>query len=175
MNEKVLILHGWGGSNPPHWQSKLAAHIAANYGTVCFPELKSYDTPIKSEWIAQVKAILEDFRPTTVVTHSLGSTLWFWLTQEDINPIQKLYLVAPPSMNCTIQELSSFFPCPTPSDLKAKEAHIIVSNDDPYITMDEANELAKTLHIPLRTLQKAGHINSESGYGRWEWIEQQFD
>ena len=26
--DKVLILHGWGGSDAPHWQAELACEIA---------------------------------------------------------------------------------------------------------------------------------------------------
>ncbi|HIC78956.1 MAG TPA: serine hydrolase family protein, partial [Sulfurovum sp.] len=33
MSDRVLILHGWGGSDAPHWQSELASEIAKNYGT----------------------------------------------------------------------------------------------------------------------------------------------
>jgi len=174
MESRVLILHGWGASNYPHWQSQLAAHIAQNYGTVCFPKLKNFDTPTKEEWMAEVKNILEEFKPTIVVTHSVASTLWFWLSQEDIAPIEKLYLVTPPSQTFDIPELSTFFPCPTPKTLKSKEATMIVSDNDPYLTMEEAQSLADALDIEMITLQNAGHINSESGYGKWEWMEQKF-
>jgi len=39
INKRTLILHGWGGSDAPHWQSELASEIAKNYGTVSFPLL----------------------------------------------------------------------------------------------------------------------------------------
>jgi predicted alpha/beta hydrolase family esterase len=174
MENRVLILHGWGASDYPHWQSQLARHIAGNYGTVCFPRLKNFDAPIKSEWIDQVKAILKEFKPTTVVTHSLGTTLWFWLCLEEIENVEKLYLVAPPSQESSIEELSTFFPAPTPHNLKAKEAKLIVSTNDHYMKVEEAKALAKSLNVELVTIENAGHLNSESGYGKWEWMELHF-
>jgi len=54
--DKVLILHGWGGSDAPHWQAELAAEIAKNYGTVSFPLLDNCHFPSKNRWIKQVKA-----------------------------------------------------------------------------------------------------------------------
>jgi len=174
MENKVLILHGWGASHAPHWQAELASHIALNYGTVSFPLIQDFDAPIKSEWVAQIKAILNDFKPTTVVTHSLGSTLWFWLCQEDIASVEKLYLVAPPSMECDIKELDTFFPCPTPKNLKAKEAQLIASDNDHYMSIQEAQKLANTLGIELITIKDGGHLNSESGYGKWAWMEAKF-
>ncbi|MFK5977064.1 MAG: alpha/beta hydrolase [Sulfurovum sp.] len=47
--KKVLILHGWGGSDYPHWQSQLASYIIQNDGCVSFPKLKNKDLPKKDE------------------------------------------------------------------------------------------------------------------------------
>ena len=79
---KLLVLHGWIRDSAPHWQAELAAEVAKNYGTVSFPLLDNCHFPSKNRWVRQVKAILEDFRPDTVVCHSLANTLWFWLCQE---------------------------------------------------------------------------------------------
>ena len=35
---------------------------------------------------------------------------------------------------------------------------------------DEAKELQNELQIEMNILQNAGHINSDSGFGKWEWI-----
>ncbi len=58
--DKVLILHGWGGSDAPHWQAELAAEIAKNYGTVSFPLLDNCHFPSKKKWLEQVKTLLEE-------------------------------------------------------------------------------------------------------------------
>ena len=57
--QKVLLLHGWGGSDYPHWQSWLASEIAKDYGTVSFLRLKNPDAPKKSEWMHQLKEALK--------------------------------------------------------------------------------------------------------------------
>jgi len=50
MSHKTLILHGWGGSDSPHWQAKLASEIAKNYGTVSFPLLDNcHFLPLKTD------------------------------------------------------------------------------------------------------------------------------
>jgi predicted alpha/beta hydrolase family esterase len=169
---KVLILHGWGGSDYPHWQAQLAAEVAKNYGTVSFPLIQHPHYPNRNRWIKQVKAILDDFKPDTVVCHSLANTLWFWLTQEDIAPVERLFMVSPPSLNTDEQTIKTFFPCPLPQTLKAREAQMFVSDNDPWITTREAEEIAQHYHIPLTILHNAGHINADSGYGKWEEIEQ---
>ena len=50
MNAKVLLLHGWGGSDYPHWQSWLAGEIAKDYGTVSFFKFSDYNFPDLDTW-----------------------------------------------------------------------------------------------------------------------------
>ena len=174
--DKVLILHGWGGSDAPHWQAELAVTLARDYGTVSFPLLDNCHFPSKNRWVKQLKGILEDFRPDTVVCHSLANTLWFWLCQEqefmqDISDIKRLFMVSPPSLTTEVDTIKTFFPCKMPEKLYAKEVQMIVSDNDPYINVEEANTIAKQYNIPLTVIKNAGHINADSNYGKWDLIE----
>lgn len=171
MQKKVLLLHGWGGSDSPHWQSWLAGELAKEYGCINFLKFKDFDTPKKDIWMRELQETLAVFKPDIVVCHSLANTLWFHLCNEYKPPIiKKLYLVAPPSMNCNIEELKEFFPLQIPKNLYTKDALLISSTNDPYMSEKEAKELQQTLQIPMKILVDAGHINSDSGYGKWEWI-----
>jgi predicted alpha/beta hydrolase family esterase len=169
---KLLVLHGWGGSDAPHWQAELAAEVAKNYGTVSFPLLDNCHFPSKNRWVRQVKAILEDFRPDTVVCHSLANTLWFWLCQENIESVERLFMVSPPSLKTDEQTIKTFFPCEVPENIHAKEVHMIVSDNDPWVNLDEAKNIATQINATFTTIPNAGHINAESGYGKWELIEE---
>jgi len=172
MNKKVLLLHGWGGSDSPHWQAWLAGEIAKDYGKVSFLKFSNYDFPDIALWKKELLSELTAFKPDIVVCHSLANTLWFHLCNDKsiAQEIQKLFLVAPPSLNSNIEELKSFFPLHIPSKLYAKEALLLTSTNDPYMQIEEAKELQKRLNIEMITLQNAGHINADSGYGEWEWI-----
>lgn len=169
MNKKVLLLHGWGGSNFPHWQSWLAAELAKNYGTVSFLEFSDFDFPDLNIWKNELKDTLNSFQPDIVICHSLANTLWFHIV-DDIQEIQKLYLVAPPSFQCAVEEIKEFFPLELPTKTSAKETLLVSSTNDPYMTIGEAKELQKSLQIPIKVLENAGHINADSGYGEWPWI-----
>jgi predicted alpha/beta hydrolase family esterase len=171
-NDKVLILHGWGGSDAPHWQAELASEIAKDYGTVSFPLLDNCHFPSKNRWLKQVKQILKDFQPNTVVCHSLANTLWFWLCQEeDMIEIDRLFMVSSPNLTTEEKTIKTFFPCKIPTNIYAKEVHMIVSDNDPWVTVEEASSIAKYYDIPLSIIENAGHINADSGYGKWQLIE----
>jgi predicted alpha/beta hydrolase family esterase len=172
MGKKVLLLHGWGGSDYPHWQSWLAGEIARDYGCVNFLRFLDAQQPKLQVWMQQLEDTLEDFRPDIVVCHSLANTLWFHLcnTQKISANIQKLYLVAPPSMECSITELQEFFPLKVPKKLYSDETLLITSTNDPYMTQEEAKILQKVLDVPMKIIQNGGHLNVQSGYGAWPWI-----
>ena len=168
---KVLILHGWGGSDFPHWQSHLASEIAKDYGTVSFPLLDNCHFPSKNRWLKQVKQILEEFKPNTVVCHSLANTLWFWLCQEDIETVENLFMVSPPSLQTIESTIKTFFPCEIPQNIHAKNIDMIVSDNDPWVKLEEAKEIAKTIGATYKVIKDAGHINADSDFGKWVLIE----
>ena len=171
MSNRVLLLHGWGGSDAPHWQSFIAAEIARDYGHVNFLRFENFDTPKLDVWKEQLLKTLLDFKPDVVVCHSLANTLWFHLCEQNKLPkIHKLYLVAPPSMECKVEELQEFFPVKIPSKLMSEETLLITSTDDPYMTQEEAQALQKELAVEMKVLQNAGHINADSGYTQWQWM-----
>ena len=168
---RVLILHGWGGSDYPHWQSWLAGELAKDYGTVSFPLLDNPHFPTKNRWMRQVKEVLETFKPDTVVCHSMANTLWFHLCEEgEIASVERLLMVAPPRLDLELDTIKTFFPVMPTKNLYAREAMLVTSTDDPYLTPKEANGLQNSLNIPMKVLEDAGHINADSGYGEWPWV-----
>jgi len=168
---KTLILHGWGGSDFPHWQSWLAGEIAKDYGEVYFPLLDNPHFPTKKRWIAQVKEILANFKPEVVICHSMANTLWFHLCEEgEMDVVERLLLVSPPRMDLELSTIKTFYPAPYPKKLYAKEVMLVTSTDDPYLTEDEARAMRIGLSVPMKVIQNGGHLNDESGYGEWPWV-----
>ena len=173
MRAKTLLLHGWGGSDNPHWQAWLAGEIAKDYGIVAFPLLDNPHFPTKNRWMKQVKELMAEFEPDVVICHSLGNTLWFHLCNEgDIDPVKRLLLVAPPRLDLQLDTIKSFFPVEAPELLFAEEVLLVTSDNDPYMSVDEASALQEILDIEMKVLEDAGHINADSGYGEWPWVKE---
>jgi len=178
VSKKVLILHGWGGSNFPHWQAQSAMKLIKDNYIVSFPSLPNKDNPTLESWIDYLKNEFDHFKPDIVVCHSLANILWFhFITKYDIQTIDKLMLVAPVSNTCEIKELETFFPYPIVDDLKAKEIIMVGSSNDPYMTISEIMKLQSKLNVGLKILDNAGHINADSGYGELccvaQWIKRE--
>jgi len=176
--KKVLILHGWGGSDEPHWQWWLGKQLEKKDYKVSFPDLPNRDLPSFDEWMQILYEEFKQFQPDIVVCHSLANILWFHFVEKySIKTLDKLMLVAPVRKSCKIKELQSFFPYPLPADLKAEEIIMVGSTNDPYLSIEEAIELQSQLNIGLKILDDAGHINADSGFGELscavDWIERE--
>jgi len=177
IKKRVLILHGWGGSSFPHWQAHLEKDLL-NHGSyeVHFPSLPNKDNPTLDEWLVALDFEINTFRPEIIVCHSLANILWFHYVNKNKMryKLDKLMLVSPVSANCEIEELKSFFPYSLPDDLKSNLSIMASSDNDPYISIDELYSISNKLAIGLKVLENAGHINTESGYGKldcsYDWV-----
>lgn len=171
MSKKVLLLHGWGGSDSPHWQSWLAGEIAKEYGTVSFLKFTNFDFPDLELWKEELKQRVDDFKPDIVLCHSLANTLWFHCIEEfSIPKVSKLYLIAPPSFLCKVPEIKSFFTLKVPTQAHAHKTILVGSTNDMYMGLAGLHELANSLNVELKIIEDAGHLNADSGYGQWPWI-----
>jgi predicted alpha/beta hydrolase family esterase len=173
VRERVLILHGWGGSDHPHWQAFLACRLAREYGTLSFPLIQHPHYPSLGRWKREVTPLLRDFAPDTVVCHSLANTLWLHLCEEGVlhKPVSRLFMVSPPSLHTEHETIATFFPTPLPESIYADYSMLIVSDNDPWIAVEEARDLAYRYSSDFKIIPGAGHINEESGYGEWRWLE----
>jgi len=173
VRKRVLLLHGWGGSDYPHWQAWIAGEIAKDYGYVCFPLLKNPHFPTKNAWLKELDEIMQSFKPEVIICHSLANTLWFhYACQKRVEGVEHLLLVAPPSNSCDIETLKTFFPCELPQNLQAENITLVTSNSDPYMSQDEALELAENYELEHIVLEDAGHINAESGHREWKFVKE---
>lgn len=170
--KKVLILHGWHGSDTPHWQAWLAQELVLADCIVAFPQLSNNTEPQCEEWIAEAVSIIDDFRPDIVICHSLANILWFHVCDVLERSVEKLLLCAPPRDHSDTPEVTTFFPSPIPSDLHADEVLMVVSDNDPYMSLDESIMLAMKLQVDLKVIKNGGHLNTSAGYGPWPWVKE---
>lgn len=166
MNKKVLILHGLGGSDFPHWQAHLAQDLIQENYVVSFPLFPNRDNPDLKQWQEFLKKEIKHFKPNIVVCHSLANVLWFHTCKDIDIKLDKLLLVAPVSKNRVVSAASSFYPYTVDKNLKSQVVKIIASTDDPYMDLEEAKELQKELEVPMEIMKDAGHINASAGFGK---------
>jgi predicted alpha/beta hydrolase family esterase len=181
----VVILHGWQGSGPEHWQSLLAEQLRADGREVRYPKLPNPDEPTLPAWSAALRECLaglpDDGTPTEsgtggagfdVVAHSLGAVLWLHHAEGGAPGPRpaRVALVAPPSPNTAVDELVSFFPLRMDVDAVRHAAGgtvLVGGDDDPYLPEGIGTAYGLPLKIATTVVPSGGHLNAESGYGDW--------
>lgn len=175
----IVIVHGYDGSGPGHWQRWLHDELVARGERVVFPELPAPCAPCKDAWVDALVAVLAGADgPATFVCHSLGVwALDHLLASRPAVPIHAALLVAPPSPLIPFEPVESFMPPPRQRDVWAPIAArtlLVGSDDDDYASPEDIAEIADAFGVPHRILAGAGHINVASGFGPWpfalEWL-----
>src|SRR5580700_7631133 len=104
-DEVFLILHGWGGNKPAHWQEHLAACLTEAGKTVRYPKMPDPTAPNLAAWQAklgeEIASIGSEYpnAKVTVLAHSLGCINWLhYVAKAGVKlPIaERVLLVAPP-------------------------------------------------------------------------------
>ena len=170
----VVILHGWEGSGPEHWQSWLANELRAAQREVRYPDLPDADHPDLQAWLKALHSALAGLRDDgfDVVAHSLSAVLWLHhcANPGDSPRPARVALVAPPSPQTAIPEIAAFFPPPIDIDAvrRAADGTVLVAGDnDPYTPEGIAAAYGLPLKMAATVIAGAGHLNDESGYGPW--------
>jgi len=184
-NDRILILHGWGGNKPAHWQEHLYAQLTAADVDVTYPKFPNPASPDLSAWLTTLDQTLAELAsgsaPLTVVAHSLGAITWMHHAARQSAPIvaDRVLLVAPPYVIPEIPPsdappgVAGFFPPPmSPAGIAAaaRETVIVASDTDDYATFEQTKAYSDRLEIPIHLLPGAGHISPYWGYGEWPWV-----
>jgi predicted alpha/beta hydrolase family esterase len=171
-----LIIHGLGGSGPDHWQTWLAQELMKRNYHVQYPTFPNFDSPNKSVWLEELTSSLRTIpeeNNLTIITHSLGCLLWLhYASTQNKQMAKQVILVAPPSPTHILTEAKSFYPVPLDGNNLKKVAEntlFIHSSNDPYCSIEDSSRFLNLGH-PSITLPNAGHINTQSGYGKWPGI-----
>lgn len=177
----VLMLHGYTGSGPQHWQSLLAGHLAHLGGEVDVPTFTDPDRPVLDLWLDELREHLDaapDDRERVVLAHSLGANLWLHHVANGplaAHRVDRVLLVAPAGQDWHEPDVKGFLPTPLdPVGLRVASAvtRLVTSDDDPTMTTDQARALSTALDVDWDVIPGGGHLDTVSGYGRWPAVSE---
>lgn len=161
----VLILPGWQGSSPDHWQSRWER--AHGYTRV---EQHDWQRPLRGDWMARLEQVLLPLsEPAVLVAHSLGCVhVAAWAAHSrNMHRVKGALLVAPPDTerDDLRQQLPSW--SPLPRRLLPFPAVVMASSDDPFCAPERARQLAADWGADYIDAGPCGHLNADSALGDW--------
>ena len=161
----VLILPGWQNSGPQHWQSRWEALHG-------YTRVQQHDwmLPLRGDWMSQLEeAVLAAPGPVVLAAHSLGCVLTAaWASHSrHTHRVQGALLVAPgdPQREALRAVLKSW--SPVPLQRLPFPSTLLASHDDPYCSLERAQQFANAWGSEFVDYGNRGHINAESGLGDW--------
>lgn len=161
----TLILPGWQGSGPEHWQ----AHWLDLLDKTVLVRQRDWNKPNRDDWLDVAVAAIERHPNPILVGHSLGAILIAHLANRRPDlPIAGALLVAPADVDNRareVPEVASFAPLPT---IPFGFPTIVVgSRNDPWMPPARARILARMWEAEYVDAGHAGHINAAADLGAW--------
>ena len=168
----VILIHGAFGKPTDHWLEWLTKELEKEGHTIIAPQFPTLHHGGLEEWMKCFREWSGSaFANSVVVGHSLGAPFLLRLLQERKENILAAFFVAG---FCSRLELPKFDPViesfvKPPFDWKTIKKHcpkfvVFCSDDDPYVSMEKAEELAANLGVKVTHIKGAGHFNTKSGY-----------
>mgnify|MGYP002662231400 FL=1 len=166
MTPKLLIIPGLGDSGVGHWQNFWLNHFPNTTKVT----QDNWDQPLLGDWLERLEATLKTINePIILVAHSLATILVaHWTKTFESSYIKGALLVAPADVDSpehTPECIWNFAPIPLHS--LPFPSIVVGSENDPYMTLERAQELAKNWGSDFINIGKKGHINSEMNLGLW--------
>jgi len=168
----VFIFHGTFGYPEENWFPWLAKELRALGIETHVPKFPTPEGQSLRAWLDVYKNYEKYVNEETIlVGHSLGPVLIFRILEQRKSPIKAAILVAPAIGAIGVSDfdkLNATF-VNKPYDWETIKRNcsyfsIYRGTDDPYIPIEQPQEIAKNLGINLKMIEKGGHLNTKAGF-----------
>ena len=176
----ILMVPGWTGSGPDHWQSRWEARLKTAR-RILVPDVNK---PVRGDWVKAIHAAVEvATRPVVIVAHSCGVPAVAHAAQTmPHRRVVGAFLVAPPdvtnlapleAMMAEAQRagetglalLVGFAPLPT--EPFPFPSLVVASRNDKFCSFEAAGDMALDWGSELVDAGEVEHLNTASGHGPW--------
>lgn len=171
--QNVFIFHGVGGNPHENWFPWLKEELSGRGFNVIVPQFPTPEKQTLENWMKVLEGYREFISKNTIlIGHSLGVP--FALNIIEKYKVGAAFLVAgfygkagndfDPGMATFAQREFNW------SKILAncKKYKVYHSDNDPYIKLEKAQQLAEKLNVKVTLIPGAGHINKSAGYTKFE-------
>ena len=174
----IIIIHGSYGNPNENWFPWLKSELEKLKCDVFVPEFPTPENQSLESW----KKVFEEYKKyvnenTILIGHSLGPAFLLDLLENLDKPVKSAFFISGflgLLGNPDFDEINKTF-----TDRKfdwekiihnCKKFYIYHSNNDPYVPIKKATELAKKLDCEVIEIKNAGHFNEKAGYNKFKLL-----
>lgn len=163
---KAIILHGWNGKPESNWFPWLKRELEKKNYAAYLPQIPTMETdmPDMNKQLEFISKLTDINRDTIIFGHSLGCLLAMRLAEK--YQYQKMFIVAGWDFDDLTEGHKLFWPNKiNHAQIKrhVKEIYVIHSNNDPYITACQAEDMSKRFGAKFILVKNAGHFSEKCG------------
>jgi len=184
MKRNIFIFHGTEGYPEENWFPWLKAQLEEKGFQVFVPQLPT--PPVVPAKISEWFDVLKDYEQyidenTVLIGHSLGGIFTLRILEKLGHPVTASFFVGTPIGVLPIANydrdvsFSGFAFDWEKIKANAGKTAVFQSDDDPYVGLENGQELAKHLGIELSFVPNAGHFNAKAGYLEFPALLEKFE
>ncbi len=175
---KFFIIHGSYGNPEENWFPWLKKELEKEGNTCFVPKLPTPKNQNLDTWMKVFKPYLMEIDEETVfIGHSLGPAFILSIL-EKLNFKVKVCFFVSGFLNLlgnpTFDKINETFVQKEFNWKKIKEncskLYVIHSDNDPYVPLNEAENLANKLGTKVIIIKNAGHFNESSGFKKFDFL-----
>ncbi len=173
MKENIFIFHGTEGHPQENWFPWLKSELEAMGHNVFVPQFPSPPiVPAKiSEWFDVLRNYEQHIDENTIfIGHSLGGVFTLRVLEKLEHPVKGAFLVGTPLgikplLNYDRDNAFSGFEFDWENiKNKSQNFYVFHSDNDPYVSLANGEQLAQNLAVEMTFVPNAGHFNAKAGY-----------
>ncbi len=172
---EVFIFHGTGGNPEDNWFPWLKSELEKIGCNVTVPRFPTPQGQSLDSWLEILSKYEKRIADSTIlIGHSLGGLFLLRVLERLSHPVAAVFFIAAPIGVKPIlyyegdERFSGFGFDWTEIKKKARHFFVYHSDNDPYVSLGNGKELAKHLGVAITFIPKAGHLNAEGGYVKFE-------
>ena len=180
----IFIFHGTEGYPEENWFPWLRKKIKKKGLEVFVPQFPSPPVVPASieEWFGVLKSYEQHINKDTIlIGHSLGGVFTLRILERINHPVKAVFLTgtpigAKPILNYDRDNSFSGFDFDW-EDIRKKSDNFFVfqSDNDPYVSLGNGEQLAEKLDVDLNFVPNAGHFNAKAGYLKFKELWEKLD
>lgn len=174
----VFIIHGAYGNPEENWFPWLKSELEKLGCRVFVPKFPTPENQSLENWLK----VFEEYKQylnedSIVVGHSLGPVFLLNILEKLDKPIKAAFFVSgfvgllenPEFDNINKSFVDKNFDWQKIKQ-NCKKFYVFHSDNDPYVPLEKAEQLAKNLGVDVILVKNAGHFNEKAGYTKFELL-----
>lgn len=172
----AFIVHGSEGNPSKHWYPWLKSKLEEKGLKVFSPQFPTGEDQTLENWFKTIEPLKDQLENSILIGHSLGAPFILNILNQWSTSFKAVFLVSGFEGHLEVEDepnIEDF----SERDFnwekikeKSKKFIVIHSDNDPYIQLEKAEELAQKLDVQITLVKGGEHFQEQSGFKTFELL-----